>query len=527
MLAYKTKDFNAQVGISREQLVPQNNFYRQLEDKLDLSFARDLVRPFHAASTGRPSIDPVVFFKLQLIMFFEGIRSERQLMETVSLNLAHRWYLGYDLDEAVPDHSSLSKIRARYGVEVFQHYFERIVELCIEPGLVWGKELYFDGTKVRANAAIDGMKPRWYWQATQQHLNALFSEEQPQTQAVATEPTTASPMSNATLQFPATTATKSNDSAIQSESRAAGESAANPLWLIEKYDGTRLNDQRTATYDRVTDQKVSPTDPDASPMSHFPGDRAKLGYHNHYVVDGGKSRIILAALVTPASVMDNTPMLDLERWVRFHWRLRPTLAVADSKYGTVSNIVGLERDGMKAFVPTSDFSQRTGMYPPERFQYNADRNAYICPQGKELALHSRRQREQQLVYRMEAIICNQCPVKAECTDSESGRHIFRSFFQDYLDRVKAYKTMQAYEKALRKRMVWVEPLFGEAKQWHWMTRFRLRGLQKVNIEGLIVAAGQNLKRLLRQNRPEKPTNPAAGVVLQFPSALFFSFSPNA
>ena len=78
---------------------------------------------------GRPSIDPVTFFKLHLIMFFEGIRSERQLMETVNLNLAHRWYIGYDLDEAVPDHSSLSKIRDRYGLEVFQRFFEQIVEL--------------------------------------------------------------------------------------------------------------------------------------------------------------------------------------------------------------------------------------------------------------------------------------------------------------------------------------------------------------------------------------------------------------
>jgi transposase len=103
---------------------------------------------------GRPSVDPVVFFKLQLIAFFEGIRSERQLMETVNLNLAHRWFPGYDLAEPVPDHSSLSKIRERFGLEVFQQFFEHIVELCIEAGLVWGEELYFDSTKVQAGAHL-------------------------------------------------------------------------------------------------------------------------------------------------------------------------------------------------------------------------------------------------------------------------------------------------------------------------------------------------------------------------------------
>ena len=122
-------------------------------------FVRDLAAEFYS-SFGRPSIDPVVFFRLQLIAFFEGIRSERQLMETVNLNLAYRWFIGYDLDEPVPDHSSLSKIRERYGLEVFQQFFEHIVELCIEAGLVWGEELYFDSTKVQANANINGMIDR-------------------------------------------------------------------------------------------------------------------------------------------------------------------------------------------------------------------------------------------------------------------------------------------------------------------------------------------------------------------------------
>ncbi len=85
------------------------------------------------------SIDPIVFFKLQLIAFFEGFRSERKLMEAVNLNLAYRWYIGYDLDEQVPNHNSLSKIRDRYGLEVFQAFFEHIVDLCQEAGLVWGQ----------------------------------------------------------------------------------------------------------------------------------------------------------------------------------------------------------------------------------------------------------------------------------------------------------------------------------------------------------------------------------------------------
>src|SRR5215210_2060413 len=146
---------------------------------LDLGFVRDWVRDLYA-DRGRPAIDPVVFFKLQLLMFFEGIRSERRLIETASLHLAHRWYLGYALDEPLPDHSSLTRIRLRLGLAVFERFFAQIVALCQEAGLVWGRELIFDATKVRANAALDSLVPRFYLQAkeqTQEHLAALFTEE--------------------------------------------------------------------------------------------------------------------------------------------------------------------------------------------------------------------------------------------------------------------------------------------------------------------------------------------------------------
>lgn len=100
------------------------------------------------ADRGRPSVDPVIFFKLQLVMFFEGIRSERLLRITAD-RLSVRWYLGYNLDEPSPDHSSLTRIRACYGLEVFRRFFDAIVEQCQQAGLVWGKELYFDATQVQ------------------------------------------------------------------------------------------------------------------------------------------------------------------------------------------------------------------------------------------------------------------------------------------------------------------------------------------------------------------------------------------
>ena len=460
MLGHKARNFKPLNGISLEDLVSEDNFFRRLEVCLDLSFVHEFVASCYS-EIGRPSIDPIVFFKLQLIAFFEGIRSERQLMETVNLNLAHRWYIGYDLEEMVPDHSSLSKIRERYGLEVFHRFFEHIIELCIQAGLVWGEELYFDSTKVQANAAISAVVSRVEMEANQ-HLEQLFSNHP----------------------------------------NGMSDSVSPPGEMVSKYNGERITGVRKPSYQRIADELASLTDPDAAPMRPSSGGRAVLGYRDHYVVDGGKARIILTALVTPASIMDNTPMLDLVKYVCSRWKLQPKQATGDAKYGTVPNIVGLEDMGIKAYLPTPDLSNRSGFYPPNLFLYDQENDRYNCPEGQILPLFSKRKTEQNQIYRANADICDACPVKARCTDSKSGRYIFRSFFQEELDRAEAYQQTEMCQKAMRKRSVWVEPLFGEAKQFHRLRRFRLRGLVKVNIEGILIASGQNIKRLMKTKAEE-------------------------
>ena len=476
----KPRRLDEPVAVSLEDLVPRNNFYRHLEAKLDLGFVRDWARE-HYAERGRPSIDPVVFFKLQLVMFFEGIRSERQLIETASLNLAHRWYLGNGLDEALPDHSSLTRIRQRLGVETFQRFFERVVDLCQEAGLVWGKELYFDATKVRADADVDTLVPRFYHEA-RTHIADVFTAEKVETAAEPRPEGRADDLPDGVVRLPR-------------QPVAEGEpGVANPPWrLLEE---RRLDPRREAAwgYERTSAWRVSPTDPDATPMRT--GSGTALGYHDHYVVDGGKARIVLAALVTPADVMENVPLRDLLWRVCFRRKLRPRQATGDTTYGTAENIVAIEDAGIQAYVPLTDFDHRTPFYGKGEFAFDAEQDEYRCPQGHPLRRMKTKYTEQEVVYRAEAATCNACPVKAACTASDRGRSVHRSFFAEYLERVRSYHATEAYKKAMRKRQVWVEPLFAEAKVWHGLRRFRLRGLGNVNMEGLLVAAGQNLKRWL-------------------------------
>jgi transposase len=355
MMGTKPRSFAPLVNVSLEELVPQDHFYRHLERSLDLSFVREFVQITYAGG-GRPSIDPIVFFKLQLVMFFEDIRSERLLMRHAADRLSIRWYVGYDLNETLPDHSSLTRIRKRYGVDVFRRFFEAIVEQCQQADLVWGRELYIDSTKVQANASRDSVKPRF---AVEAHLSMLFSDqaekaigeaeqgEQDASQVESASPQPSQPLEQASpLELP---------TALLPEQRSelSQQNEERHDWIEQ----LGAQDRRVSSrgYQRLADYLVSTTDPDATLMETSKG--ADMGYRTHYVVDGGKARVILGVLVTPSEVMDNQPMRDLIFRTRFRWKRWPHQVTGDTKYGTTDNIVAMEREHIHAYVPIADLTR--------------------------------------------------------------------------------------------------------------------------------------------------------------------------
>jgi len=433
-------------------------------------------------------------------MFFEGIRSERQLLHVVADRLSLRWYIGYDLTEPLPDHSSLSRIRERYGLGVFRTFFERIVEQYVAARLVWGQELSIDATKIAANAALDSLHPRF---AVEAHLSGLFSTGQDD-------------------------AGKGSDGAAReggddlapwpvalpeaTQGALAAQAAQRHDWIGRAGHPDRT--RRSGTYRRTADFRVSTTDPDATPMPLGDG-RTHLGYQDHYVVDGGRARIILTVLVAPAEVQENQPALDLLWRACFRWRLRPRQVTGDTTYGTVENIVAIEREQIRAYFPLSEAGQRAGRFGEQDFVYDPAADTYRCPGDQTLRFLSHCQDTGRRISAAPAGSCRTCTLRAQCTPAHRGRRISRHVNEAYVDRVRGYHSTEPYAKAMRKRQVWVEPLFAEAKAWQGLRRFRLRGLEKVNSEAVLIAAGQNLKRLLSWRgwgRRPFPSG-AAGVVL--------------
>lgn len=193
--------------------------------------------------------------------------------------------------------------------------------------------------------------------------------------------------------------------------------------------------------------------------------------------------------------MENQPMLDLLWRTCFRWRLWPDQVTGDTTYGTGDIIVALEQQHIRPYVPLPDFDQRSAFFGQRDFRYEAERDVYMCPAGAELRPLPSGSTDRFIQYRGRPSVCNVCPLKTQCTTSDTGRRLSRSREEASLERVRASHQTEAYQKAIRKRKVWVEPLFAEAKDWHGLRRFRLRCLWRVNCEALLIAAGQNLKRL--------------------------------
>ena len=151
-------DPKATASIDLESFVAADHFLRRVDRVLDLSFVRELTAPRYAVQQGRPSIDPEVYFRMQLVAYFFGVTSERQLCEDVYYNLAYRWFCRLPLQEGVPDHSSLTRIRDRYGAEIFESVFRRIVEQCKQKGLVKDScRVMTDATLIAADASLNSL----------------------------------------------------------------------------------------------------------------------------------------------------------------------------------------------------------------------------------------------------------------------------------------------------------------------------------------------------------------------------------
>ena len=445
--------------ISLSEFIGDDHFLVKLDDVLSLEWIRKRTRSYYS-HTGKPSIDPVVLIKMLLVGYLYDIRSERRLVEEVRLNLAYRWYVGYDLDEEIPDHSVFSKARARFGEGLFCELFEKILKECVKAGLVSGDGILVDSTLVRADASLNSvidvaLPPEKYWRELDQD-----------------EKRTDSPRGM-----------KPKD----------GEASQVGSHFNQTVDPKKLG-KRRRDRDAAYLRRRSKTDPDAT-IHYRPGMGSFLSYKVHIAVD--TSGIITAVTASPSAEHDTSRLPEL---LGSHARTLglPPAVAADSTYGTSEALTFLQSKGIKTAIPPMPARGHPGCFPKSAFIHDRKNDLYICPEGKSLRRRAKYKKTGQIFYKARGEDCAFCPSRDKCISGKGAR--VRSITRidgDHFDNAREYLCSTNGKALFSLRKTVVEGVFGQSKTFHGLSRAKMRGLEKMRIQALLTTTVINIKKLVR------------------------------
>lgn len=431
-------------NINLEKRVRADHPLRCIAEVIDFNFVYREVSDKYGTN-GNVSVPPPVVLKLMLLLVFYNVRSERELLATVPERLDWLWFLGYDLDSAIPDHSILSKARKRWGVEVFKSFFERIVLQCVQAGLVDGRKIFVDSSLVDAdasnNSVIDTQSLKHHLRKNYQELEARLEERN------------------------------------------------------ENLDPSR-------NFKKANTRYISSTDPDAAIVRRG---NTKLSYQVHRSVEGSHE-VITATEATPGDV--NEAHL-LETLLDSHHETTgetATTVVADSKYGTIDNFLTCHDMGVQAHMPdlgraAAKRAAKRNTFSEDQFRYDSAKDVYLCPTGQTMKRKAIHHNHQRISYAAPRKACASCELRAKCTQSKKGRRITRHFRQQDLDEMRRESRSAKAKYDIKTRQHLMERSFARAKRYGY-DRARWRGLWKLRIQEYLTCAIQNIQILVsRGNIP--------------------------
>lgn len=425
-----------------DQLVPQDHLLRKIDSVIDFEFIRGKVEHLYCHTNGRPGIDPVVLFKILFIGYLFGIRSERQLIREIEMNMAYRWFLKYKLEDSVPHHSTLSQNRRRRFQEsnVYQEIFDEIVFLAMSRGMVDGRHLYTDSTHLKANANKNKFEIQEVEKSTRDYINAL------------------------------------NDD-IDKDRKAHNKNA-----LKKKDEKPKVKETKVSTTDKDSGYMVR----DGKPKGFF--------YLDHRTVDG-KCNIITDTHVTPANVHDSIPYLDRLDIQTEKFAFDVEAVGLDAGYYTAAICKGLIDREIYGVVSYRRPNHIKGYFRKSKFKYDPQADTYNCPENQILKYRTTN-RDGYREYASNPQKCINCPVRNQCTKSANHTKVVtRHVWQEYKDEINQNRLSEKGRTFYKRRKETVERSFADAKQLHGHRYARMRGLDKVKEQSLLAAACQNMKKI--------------------------------
>ena len=450
--------------VNLEKRVPHSHILRKIQGTIDFDFIYREVKDTYG-DNGNVSVPPPVILKMMLLLVLYNVRSERELMATIPLRMDWLWFLGYDLDDEIPNHSVLSKARARWGVNAFKGFFERIVWQCVEAGLVDGSKLFLDTSLIDADA--------------------------------------------------------SNNSVVDTHSLKR--------YLKRGYRQleTRLDDLEAQKTTPANSRFISTTDPDASVTRQGSG-KSKLRYKTHRSVDP-HCEVITATKVTPGSTDDGEVLGEMVAIHEDNTQRSVDTVVADSKYGTIDNFLLCHDLGIMAHIPSLEETHRgsgrqKGIFPKEAFSYHPDTDTFTCPAGHLLKRRHYHKKRNHYEYKAPSERCARCELREHCTRAKDGRTLKRHARQDELDIIVKVASSRQAKRDIKTRQHVSERSFAQSTRYGYK-RARWRRLWKVQIQDFLIAALQNIMVLIKTSKDKiSKSNAQVGQIIRDRRAAWYSFS---
>ncbi|HAS17502.1 MAG TPA: hypothetical protein DCR39_06370 [Nitrospiraceae bacterium] len=445
MLGEKQREEPMFYHVRMADIIPEDHLLRLVDRYVDLAFIRGKVKHLYS-HTGRPSIDPEILLRMLLIGYLYGITSERRLCKEVKMHIGYRWFVGLNLEDKVPDHSTFSKNRHdRFSEnDIFQEIFDEIVNQCITKGLLTGKHLTVDSTYIKANASFKSLEPIVVDITTKEYIKKV-TEENP----------------------------------VNDEPWEPG--------LDYPHRGQRISNKTHR----------SKTDPDARISRKSSNKATDLHHAATYIMDN-KSRIIVGADIgMPDKKTDCDKALTQIQRMKWTYKIKPESLGADKGYSAGEFIDAIIKERLQPHIPIMDYRSQNerGIYPIDRFRFDREGNIFICPEAKELKYWGIHKSSRQHVYRARKKDCGACSKKTECT-RDKARSVSYHIHEASIDKARQLNKTKEYQVSQRMRKR-IEELFGEAKEFMGLRVAKFRGLKFVKEQVLMTAASQNIKRMVR------------------------------
>ena len=468
--------------VSLDQLVPEDHLLRKIDEHIDFSFIYDLVEDKYSLDNGRPSIDPITLIKIPIIQYMFGIKSMRQTIKEIEVNMAYRWFLGLGFHDPVPHFSTFGKnYKRRFeGTDLFEQIFEKILFQCMKQGLVDTSTAFVDATHVKAAANRKKAKKILVAKKAARYYDQQLKEE------------------------------------INADREAHGKKP------LKDKDDDDPNGNGTPSEPQMKEQKQSTVDPESG-WFHKGEHKEVFAYGVETACD--RHGWVLCYTVHPGNEHDSTTFPYVYEKLRMY---EPENIVLDAGYKSPPIAKLLMDDGITPIFPYTRKRAKKGFFRKNDFIYDEYYDCYICPNNQVLK-YSTTNRDGYREYKSNPKLCETCPHIAQCTESKLHQKVVvRHVWADYIDMAEDIRLTPKGKDLYAKRKETIERIFGTAKEHHAMRYTQQVGKEKMAMKVGLTFACMNMKKLANILSKRPKNGPDGGLFDNFFSKLFsishFKFS---